>query len=190
MRGACCHAFLQAAGSARSRRGSPPPWAWSGSTPRRCGPRRPTSPPRAAASRPTPTMAPVIVCVVETGMPGERRAEQRERARGLGAEAADRLQLGDAACPSSRRCASRRTSCRAPIAPWLASTTQSGTWNSPVRWPGRVEQRGDDAHRLLRVVAAVPEAERRRRDQLQPPEQLVDDARRGAPEDPQTRATC
>ena len=36
------------------------------------------------------------------------------------------------------------------------------------------EQRGDDAHRLLRVVGPVTEAERRRRHQLQAPERAVD----------------
>ena len=41
-----------------------------------------------------------------------RRDEERDRAAGLGAEAADGLQLRDAAAPSSSRCASRRTASR------------------------------------------------------------------------------
>ncbi len=32
---------------------------------------------------PTPTIAPVIVCVVLTGIPGQRRAEQRDGPRSL-----------------------------------------------------------------------------------------------------------
>ena len=59
----------------------------------------PATPQRTADERcaaPTPMMAPVMVCVVETGMPKKRGDEQRDRAAGLSREAADRLQLGDA----------------------------------------------------------------------------------------------
>ena len=58
----------------------------------------PATPQRTARARcaaPTPTIAPVIVCVVETGMPKLDGEEQRDRAAGLGREAADRPQLGD-----------------------------------------------------------------------------------------------
>ena len=54
----------------------------------------PATPQRTAEARraePTPTMAPVMVCVVETGMPSAGGQEQRDRAAGLGAEAAHRL---------------------------------------------------------------------------------------------------
>ena len=40
-------------------------------------------------------IAPVIVCVVETGIPAERGADERRGAGELGAGAADRLQRGD-----------------------------------------------------------------------------------------------
>ena len=48
-----------------------------------------------ACAAPTPTMAPVIVWVVETGMPMAVRQNERDGAAGLRAEAADRPQLGD-----------------------------------------------------------------------------------------------
>ena len=53
-----------------------------------------------------------------------------------------------------------------PIAAWHASTTHSGTWNVAAEHAVGVEQHGDDAHRLLRVVAAVAEGVERRRDEL------------------------
>ena len=59
---------------------------------------RPAMPQRTAERRvvaPTPTMAPVIVWVVLTGMPGHRGADEHERPGGLRAEAADRAQPGD-----------------------------------------------------------------------------------------------
>ena len=55
-------------------------------------------PQRTADSRliePTPMIAPVMVCVVLTGNAEVGRGEERDRAGGLGGEAADRLQLGD-----------------------------------------------------------------------------------------------
>ena len=58
----------------------------------------PATPQRTAERRrvaPTPTIAPVIVCVVETGMPNELARKSVDRAGGLGREAADRLQLRD-----------------------------------------------------------------------------------------------
>ena len=56
----------------------------------------PATPQRTAESRrvaPTPTIAPVIVCVVADRDAEVRRDEERDRAGGLGGEAADRLQL-------------------------------------------------------------------------------------------------
>ena len=44
--------------------------------------------------------------------------------------------------------------------------------------PCRVEGSGNDSHGLLGVIAAVPDAVRRRRKQLQPPKQGVDRLRR------------
>ena len=60
---------------------------------------RPATPHFTAESRwvePTPTIAPVIVCVVLTGMPGQGRADDRDAPGSLRAEPADRLELGDA----------------------------------------------------------------------------------------------
>ena len=51
----------------------------------------PATPQRTAEARcaaPTPMMAPVMVCVVETGMPSERGQEQRDGAAGFRGEAA------------------------------------------------------------------------------------------------------
>ena len=44
----------------------------------------------------------------------------------------------------------------------------------------RGEKRGDDAHRLLRVIAAVVEGVQRRRNELRPAEDGVDPRRRDA----------
>ncbi len=57
---------------------------------------RPATPQRTAESRrvaPTPTIAPVIVCVVLTGTPKCVAMKSVIGAGGLGGEAADRLQL-------------------------------------------------------------------------------------------------
>ena len=64
----------------------------------------PATPQRTADSRrvaPTPTIAPVIVCVVLMPMPSCVAVKMATRRAGLGGEAADRLQLGDLRCPSS-----------------------------------------------------------------------------------------
>ena len=58
----------------------------------------------------------------------------------------------------------RRAPPRAAADPW------------PPRCPAAMQQHPDDAHGLLRVVAAVAEAVERRRDELQPPEPAVDAA--------------
>ena len=54
----------------------------------------PATPQRTARVRcaaPTPTIAPVMVCVVDTGIAEAGGEEQRHRAAGLGGEAADGL---------------------------------------------------------------------------------------------------
>ena len=58
------------------------------------------------------------------------------------------------------------------IAAWQDSTTQNGTWNSPPQHALRIEQHGDDPHRLLRVVAAMAERIERGGDQLELAEAL------------------
>jgi hypothetical protein len=58
----------------------------------------PATPHRTADRRrvePTPTIAPVIACVVLTGTPMSGRGHQRQRRAGFRGEPADRLQLGD-----------------------------------------------------------------------------------------------
>ena len=60
---------------------------------------RPATPHLTAERRrvaPTPTMAPVMVCVVETGMPPKVTPMMAQRGGRLGAEAADGLELRDA----------------------------------------------------------------------------------------------
>ncbi len=76
---------------------------------------------------PTPTMAPVMVCVVETGIPRLREREDGHAAAGLGAEAADGLQLGQAVPhgPHDAPAAEERAEARWP--PGRAATTQKGT---------------------------------------------------------------
>ena len=101
--------------------------------------------------------------------------EQRDRAAGLGAEAAHRLQLGDALAHGlhDAPAAEHRAQRRSPRS--TQTTTQSG--GSRVvraRRAGRDQQHPDDADGLLRVVAAVAEAVERRRDELQAPEPAID----------------
>ena len=58
----------------------------------------PAMPQRTAETRraaPTPMIAPVIVCVVETGMPSQVAANSVMRAAGLGAEALHRIEPRD-----------------------------------------------------------------------------------------------
>ena len=64
------------------------------------------------------------------------------------------------------------------IAAWQVITTQNGTWNSLAEQALRKEQHRDDAHRLLRVVAAVAERIQRRRYELQDAKAAVDGERR------------
>src|SRR6266542_3657073 len=94
---------------------------------------RPATPHLTAEMRrvaPTPMIAPVMVCVVDTGMP-------------------------------------RRVARKSVIAPEVAAGD---------------EQAGDDAHRLLGVVAAMAQAVEAGRDELQAPEELVELERVPVPE--------
>ena len=106
--------------------------------------------------------------------PGARREEQRRRRGRLRGHAAHRLEAGDlrahrlhdapsaaAACPGRWRCGPTRT-------------THSGTSAIGAHLTGRDQQHEDDAHRLLRVVGAVAEAERGGRHELAPPEVPVE----------------
>ena len=97
------------------------------------------TPQRTADSRrvaPTPTMAPVIVCVVLMPTPSGVADVDRERRAGFGGEPADRLQLGDlrahrlddAPAAGQRAEADRR---RAP-----AGSTQNGIGSLPTRRSG------------------------------------------------------
>ena len=140
-----------------------PSTGWSGSTPRRCCRRRPSAPPTPFCVAPTPTIAPVMVWVVDTGMPRPVARNSVIAPDSLGAEAADRLELGDALphrlhdapAAEQRAQADRRRSRRRP--PRSAPGRRS-----PV-YAGGDQQHPDDADGLLRVVAAVAEAVERRR---------------------------
>ena len=128
---------------------------------------------------PTPMIEPVMVCVVETGMPQcvamnsviapAVSAQNPPTGRSLvilmpivftmrqPPSAVPMRHRGVAGedDPERARVAQRQLGVRAHV-------------------PRGDEQRDDDAHRLLRVVAAVAERVERRRDELQPPEQPVD----------------
>ena len=118
-------------------------------------------------------MAPVMVWVVDTGMPA---AEVKNSV----AAAAD-----SAAMPPTGWSrvifepivfTMRQPPVRVPrpMAVWAASTTQSGTSAPGRQVPAGDEQGEDDAHRLLGVVGAVAEAEGRGRDELAPSEAPVE----------------
>ena len=81
---------------------------------------------------PTPTIAPVMVCVVETGNAEPGRHEQRDGAAGLGAEALHRRQLGDPQAHGAHD-APAAHSVPSAIEAWQVSTTQNGTENSAPR---------------------------------------------------------
>ena len=133
-------------------------------------------------------MAPVMVCVVDTGMPSAGGEEQRHRAAGLGAEAAHRLELGDALAhrlddaPAAEQRAQADGEIAAPDHPGWRHRRRS-----PPRVAGGDQQHPDDADRLLRVVAAVAERIQARRDELQAAEPVVHPQRRRAPADPRHR---
>ena len=137
---------------------------------------RPATPHRTAESRraaPTPTMAPVMVWVVETGMPPPtwRRAS---RQRPIPRPSPPRVETGDLRAHGLHD---------APAAAQGAETHRHvGGQHDPQRdvgvggqVVGRDQQGEDDAHRLLGVVGAVAEAEGGGRHQLSASEALVED---------------
>ena len=125
---------------------------------------RPATPHLTAEKRfaePTPTIEPVIVCVVETGNAESGRTEERDRAGGLGAKALHGLELDDLGAHrlDDPPAAGQRSKCDRCAA---ASSTQRGiSGNLPsgvmLQKPPDDQHDGDYAHRLLSVVAAVPE---------------------------------
>ena len=132
------------------------------------------TPQRTAHARraaPTPMMAP------GDGVGGRDRdaqigrAEQRDGAAGLGAEALHGRQPGDLRCPWSARCASRRTACPAPSPPGRRSPPRRARGSRPQHALAK-QQHGDDAHGLLRVVAAMAQRIERGGDELQRAEVL------------------
>ena len=112
-------------------------------------------------------------------MPKPGRAEQRDGAAGLGAEALHRREPGDLRAHRLHD---------APAAEQRAEPHRrlAGDHNperhvefAAEHGPLREQQHGDDAHRLLRVVAAMAERIERSRDELQVAESVVDGAGRG-----------
>ena len=127
---------------------------------------RPATPHLTADSRrvaPTPTMAPVIVCVVETGRAGERYVGKRDRSSGLGAKTANGSQLRVFLNPWCGRCANLRTACRAQSRRAQSAPPREESAEFPFipvsQNPAGRQHRGDYAHRLLRVVATVTKRE-------------------------------
>ena len=113
-----------------------------------------------------------------------RGHEQGDRAAGLGAEAADGLQLGDLHAhgahdaPAARQGAARHRHVTGDHDPERDAGAAGPGMDDPV-----ADQRHhDDAHGLLRVVAAVAQRVQARRDQLQAAEVLVDRALRALAE--------
>ena len=76
---------------------------------------------------PVPTIAPVMVWVVETGIAEGGREEERDRAAGLGAEARRPAASLVIRMPIVRTMRHPPESVPRPIAAWQASTTQNGT---------------------------------------------------------------
>ena len=123
----------------------------------------PATPQRTALKRrvvPTPTIAPEIVCVVDTGI-HERGHRERDRAGGLRAESADGLELRDLhahrandAPSAAERSESHRGVTREHDPQWNRRTFFAGVNGELVR---RDERGRDDAHRFLCVIAPVPE---------------------------------
>ena len=151
---------------------------------------RPATPQRTADSRliePTPMIAPVIVCVVLTGTP---------RCVAVKSEIAPAV---SAAKPP--------TGCSLVIFDPIVWMMRQPPDSVPERdrgvrrqddpernrMPSELEiaageqHAGDDPHRLLRVVAAVAQAVGRGRQQLQPPEPVIDAAGRRPRERPEDR---
>ena len=148
----------------------------------------PANPQRTARVRcaaPTPTMAPVIVCVVDTGIPRVDGQEQGHGAAGFGRKTTDGAQLGDFLAHGLDD---------APAAEHGAERDRDVTGNDdPDRQVVRCrdtrgdQQQPDDAHGFLRVVAAVADAVGRRGGQLQRAEIPVDATRRGPEAQPGDR---
>src|SRR3954454_14931629 len=95
------------------------------------------TPQRTAETRraaPTPTMAPVIVCVVDTGTPSQV-ARNNVIAPPVSAQkpcTGVSLVIRDPIGGTMRQ---PPTNVPSPIAAWQAITTQNGTWKSPPRCP-------------------------------------------------------
>ena len=150
---------------------------------------RPAMPQRTAERRvvaPTPTMAPVIVWVVLTGMPGHRGADEHERPGGLRAEAADRAQPGD---PHAHRLDDPPAAGQRPQPDRRVRGQDDPQGDGELRSEvaGGEEEARDDPHRLLGVVGAVPQAVEGGRHELEPPEEPVDPAGGRAAEGPEHR---
>src|ERR1043166_2350043 len=113
--------------------------------------------------------------------------ERQGRAR-LGAEAADRLELRDARAhrahdaPAARKRAESEGRVGAEDDPQRYRRQRSV--RAVLQEAARRQNRRDDAHRLLRVVAAVAEREGRRREELALSEEAVNAVRRPAAENP------
>ena len=83
---------------------------------------------------PTPMIAPVMVCVVETGMPSQVARNSviappvsaQKPCIGVSRVIREPIVLTMRQPPNS---------VPSPIAAWQVMTTQNGTWNSPPRWP-------------------------------------------------------
>ncbi len=138
---------------------------------------------------PTPTMAPVMVCVVLTGIPASA-VPNRVMAPAVSAQnppTGFSLVIFEPMVCTMRQppeiCAQRdreiggQDDRPVPLAP-------VGGEISLLHDASGVERAGDDAHGFLRVIAAVSQAVKRRRDQLQFAEELVHLARRPATENP------
>ena len=117
---------------------------------------RPATPHRTRRERcvvPTPTIAPVIVCVVDTGTPAERGQAERDRGGDdSDGHPADRLELRDLRAhrvhdppPAEQRAEPDREVRR-------EHHPQRDVRPSADTMPLAISTRQDDAHRLLRVV--------------------------------------
>ena len=129
---------------------------------------RVATPQRTAESRrvaPTPTIAPVMVWVVDTGMPAAEVKKRVAAAADLGGDPARRLEPGDLRphrlhdAPATGEGAERDRGVGAQHHP----QRHAGVGGKVV---GGDEQGQDHAHRLLGVVGAVAEAERAGGEQL------------------------
>ena len=131
---------------------------------------------RTAAARraaPTPTIAPVIVCVVETGTPSPV-ARNSVIAPPVSAQKpwiGFRCVMRDPIVCTIRQPPS---SVPSAIAAWQLEHHPERDVELAAQHALRIEQHGDDAHRLLRVVAAVSERIHRRREELQDAEPAID----------------